>query len=299
MRIAEFFLPLRPGISTYVRIANPEGKGTPLILLHGGPGSTHNSLELLDPLVEKGDRPLVYYDQFGCGLSSVSADPKDYSADGWIEELELLRNWLGHENVMLLGHSWGGMLLQLYLQSKGQEGIKGVVLSSTLCSASLWKEETHKLIKNMSPEDQEAIEKAERSGNYSSSSFVAATERYMKMTVSDIPMDNNETPECLRRKKNSGTVSYLSAWGESEFAPTGSLKSYDTRKFLPSIRCPSLVLYGSKDESTKRQNETLFGLLGSKRKTIHCFEGSRHMTYYESREDYLAIVSSFLSSFDQ
>ena len=298
MRIAEFFLPLRQGISTYVRIVNPKGKGIPLITLHGGPGSTHNSLELIDPLADLGDRPVVFYDQFGCGLSSVSTNPSDYSAEDWIEELDCLINHLGYKEFFLLGHSWGGMLLQLYLQAKGQKEVKGIVLSSTLCSAAMWKEETHRLIKKLSKDDQKAIEEAEASGNYTAKEFKEATERYMKMTVYDIPSDDT-VPECLRRKKNSGVISYLSAWGESEFAPTGSLKSYDTRSFLPKIKCPSLVLYGSEDESTKLQNETMFRLLGSKDKKIHCFEGSRHMTYWERGDSYLEIVSTFLGSLDR
>lgn len=298
MRIAEFFLPLRQGISTYVRIVNPEGKGIPLITLHGGPGSTHNSLELLDPLAQTGDRPVVYYDQFGCGLSTISTNPSDYSADDWIEELDCLIHYLGYKKFFLLGHSWGGMLLQLYLQAKGQKGVEGIVLSSTLCSASMWKEETHRLIKNLSEDDQKVIQQAETIGNYASKEFKDATERYMKMTVSDIPADET-VPDCLRRKKNAGTISYLSAWGESEFAPTGSLKSYDTRAFLPEIKCPSLVLYGGKDESTKLQNEAMFRLLGSKDKKIHCFEGSRHITYWESRDSYLEIASAFLNSIER
>ncbi len=298
MRIVEFFLPLRQGISTYVRIVNPSGKGTPLIVLHGGPGSTHNSLELLDPLAQAGDRPVVFYDQFGCGLSSVSANPSDYAAEDWVEELDCLINYLGYKAYFLLGHSWGGMLLQLYLQAKGQKDVKGIILSSTLCSASMWKEETHRLIKRLSKEDQRAIENAEASGNYASKDFKEATERYMKMTVSDIPADKT-VPDCLTRKKNPGTISYLSAWGESEFAPTGSLKSYDTQSFLPKITSPSLVLYGSRDESTERQNETMFRLLGSKNKKMYCFEGSRHMTYWESRDSYLEIVSSFFSSIEK
>ena len=298
MRIAEFFLPLRQGKSTYVRIVNPEGKGIPLITLHGGPGSTHNSLELIDPLASLGDRPVVFYDQFGCGLSSISKNPEGYSAEDWVDELDCLIKHLGYKEFFLLGHSWGGMLLQLYLQAKGQKGVKGIVLSSTLCSASLWKEETHRLIKKLSENDQKAIEDAESNGNYTSKEFKEATERYMKMTVYDIPSDDT-VPECLRRKKNSGTISYLSAWGESEFAPTGSLKAYDTRPFLPEIKCPSLVLYGSEDESTKLQNETIFALLGSKNKKIHCFEGSRHMTYWECGDSYLEIVSAFLNSIEK
>ncbi len=299
MRIAEFLLPLKAGVATYVRIVNPTGKKTPLLLLHGGPGSTHNSLELLDELADLGDRPLVFYDQFGCGLSSISDNPEDYSADGWVEELHLLRRRLGYKNLFLLGHSWGGMLLQLYLQSKGQGGIKGIVLSSTLCSASLWREETHKLIKKLSLKDQDAIEKAEAAGIYSSPEFKKATERYMKMTVSDFDVKDMSVPECLRRKKNFGSISYLSAWGESEFTPTGSLNSYDTRDFLPSLTCPTLILYGGRDESTKIQNETMFDLLGSQNKTIHCFEGCRHLTYAENQKDYLRLVSAFLDSIDQ
>ncbi len=297
MRIAEFFLPLKQGFSTYVRIVNPEGKGAPLITLHGGPGSTHNSLELLDSLAKIGDMPVVFYDQFGCGLSSISTNPGDYSAKGWIEELDCLIQYLGYKKYFLLGHSWGGMLLQLYLQEKGQKGVKGIILSSTLCSASMWKEETHRLIKNLSESDQKAIQEAETNENYTSKEFKEATERYMKMTVSNIPTDGT-APDCLTRKKNAGTISYLSAWGESEFAPTGSLKSYDTQSFLPKITCPSLVLYGGKDESTELQNETMFRLLGSKNKKIHCFEGSRHMTYWESHDSYLEIVSAFLNSLE-
>ncbi len=293
MKIAEFFWSFKPGVSTYIRIVNPNGKRTPLIVLHGGPGSTHNSLELLDPLAEIGDRPVVFYDQFGCGLSTISADPNAYTAEKWVEELSALIARLGYREFFLLGHSWGGMLLQLYLQAKGQKGVKGIVLSSTLCSASIWEKETHQLIKQLSPKDQKAIEEAEAAKNYSAKDFKDATEHYMKMTVSDISLDKS-VPECLSRKKNIGTVSYLSAWGESEFTPTGSLKSYDTTSFLPEIKCPALVLYGKKDESTKLQNETMFALLGSKDKEIHCFKGSRHMTYWESHDSYLHTVSAFL-----
>ena len=291
MDVQELFLPLKKGKATYVRIVKGNGAGIPLLILHGGPGSTHNSLELLDPLSE--DRPLIFYDQFGCGLSSISTRKEDYSAGIWIEELDALRKYLGLKDVFLLGHSWGGMLLQLYLQRIGQNGIKGAVISSSLCSAELWKEETHRLVKSLSSEDQKAIKEAEESGHYNSPSFLSANEHYMKMTISDIP-SKAMVSECLRRKKNSGTLSYLSAWGESEFAPTGSLKDYDTRTFLPNLTCPTLILYGGKDESTETQNKTMFDLIGGKSKKLHCFSSSRHLTYYEANEEYLEIVGEFL-----
>lgn len=50
------------GYQTYYRIVNPEGKNIPLLLLHGGPGSTHNSFEVLDSLAYESDRPLIMYE---------------------------------------------------------------------------------------------------------------------------------------------------------------------------------------------------------------------------------------------
>lgn len=297
MQVVEKFLPLSEKRGTYVRICNPSGKNTPLILCHGGPGSTHNYLELLDPLAEMGDRPLVYFDQFGCGLSSTSADPNAYNPDFWVQELDDLRSYLDLRNCFLLGHSWGGMLVQLYLQAKGQEGIKGIILSSTLCSSKQWSEQTHILCKQLSPEDQKTIEEGERAGNYDSPAFQRASQHYLKLTVSDIDYDRTDLPECIRRKKKTGDLCYRRCWGPSEFTPLGLLKDYDTRDFLPQVHCPALVLYGGKDESNKPQNETIFRLLGGD-KIIHCFPESRHMTYFEARKDYLALVNGFLKTHD-
>lgn len=284
---------------TYVRVVNPNGKNTPLLLLHGGPGSTHNSMELLDPLGELGDRPVISYDQLGCGLSSRPDDhPELYQASTWIEELENLRKQLHLSSLFLLGHSWGGMLEQLYLTSKRREGIRGVILSSTLCSASQWGEETLRLAKRLSQEDQKAIQEALEKKDFSSPSFLKANEDYLKLTVSDYDKEDPSTPECLRRKKNSGKVAYETAWGPCEFLPLGNLKDYDTREGLQNVTCPALLLYGGNDESTELQNETMFSSLGSKDKEIHCFAGARHMTYFEAKGEYLTVVSSFLSRRD-
>ena len=105
---------------TYVKIVNPNGKNPPLIILHGGPGSTHNSLELIKPIAALSDRPLVYYDQIGCGYSSKPDHLKDeiYNKDFWIDELQNLLDALNIKTYHLLGHSWGGMLAQLFVLKK-------------------------------------------------------------------------------------------------------------------------------------------------------------------------------------
>ena len=298
MNIIEKCIPFK-NYKTYVKIANPEGKNTPLILLHGGPGSTHNSLELLIPLAEKDNRPLFFYDQIGCGLSSRDDDhPEIYTKELWIEELENLLSYFNITSYHLLGHSWGGMLAQLFYLSKKREGVRSLILSSTLSSASLWKEETHRIIKTMGEEDQKIIANAEKENNYTSPAFLKTLDTYMRLTVSDYDIKDPSLPECLRRKKNRGDVAYLSAWGPSEFSPQGTLKDYETTSRLKDIYVPTLIMYGEKDESTKKQNELMFNSISSAKKKLVCFQNARHMTYFEKNNEYIEELSSFLKDND-
>ena len=62
-----------PGGRVWYRIAGPDAPGVPLLCLHGGPGSTHDYLEPLADLAD--ERPVVFYDQLGCGRSAGPSDP--------------------------------------------------------------------------------------------------------------------------------------------------------------------------------------------------------------------------------
>ncbi len=285
---------------TYVKIINPDGANPPLVILHGGPGSTHNSLELIKPIAYLSNRPLIYYDQIGCGYSSRPDHLKDevYNQDFWIDELQNLLDTLKIQKYHLLGHSWGGMLAQLFILKNKPTNILSLTLSSTLSSASLWKEETHKIIQTMSEEDQKIIRDAEEKNEYTHQAFLDVTNKYMKLTVFDYSTDDPALPECLKRLKIRGNVAYLTAWGESEFAPTGNLKDYETTPYLKEITIPALVCYGSRDESTKKQNELMYDSLGSKKKKILVFDNARHMTYYESNKDYVNEINKWIVSND-
>ena len=95
MEIREGYMPFK-GYKTYYRIVGKKtGNKKPLVLLHGGPGSTHNYFEVLDRLAEEDGRELVMYDQIGCGESYVENRPDLWTAETWIEELKALREHLG------------------------------------------------------------------------------------------------------------------------------------------------------------------------------------------------------------
>ena len=93
MKITEGYIPFM-GYQTYYRIvgeANPQK--APLLLLHGGPGSTHNSFEVLDFFAEEDNRQLIMYDQIGCGNSYLDGHPELWTRETWVQELTT-HSWL-------------------------------------------------------------------------------------------------------------------------------------------------------------------------------------------------------------
>ena len=143
------------GFKTYYRIVDG-GDKTPLICLHGGPGSTHNYFEVLDCIAKTG-RKVIMYDQIGCGKSYVEGHDELWNQETWMEELVALMEYLNIESCHLLGQSWGGMLAIAYAIEKKNAKLKSLILSSTLSSASLWAKEQHRMIGFMSDDEQQAI----------------------------------------------------------------------------------------------------------------------------------------------
>ena len=143
---AEGFVGFR-GLRTWYRIAGDRHAATdgqlPLLLLHGGPGFPSDPFESLEALARSG-RPVIRYDQIGCGRSDRPHDPSWWTVETFVDELATVRRELGLDHVHLLGWSWGGMLALEYLLTK-PEGIASVVLTSTPPSIPLYVEEARRL----------------------------------------------------------------------------------------------------------------------------------------------------------
>lgn len=152
--ITEGYMPFM-GYKTYYRIVGEKSEKAPLLLLHGGPGSTHNYFEVLDCIADTG-RQVISYDQLGCGNSYLDGHPELWTQKTWIDELMAIREHLHLDTVHILGHSWGAMQAIAYAIDEKPEGIKSLILSSGHASSSLWASEQHRLIKQLSEEDQEA-----------------------------------------------------------------------------------------------------------------------------------------------
>lgn len=105
-----------------------EGQGTPLVLLHGGPGATHHEFHPSFSRAKKFAR-IIYYDQRGCGLSDYERGAK-YSVKQAVQDLDNLRQSLNIKKWVVVGHSYGGFLAQVY-STQYPENIAGLVLVSS------------------------------------------------------------------------------------------------------------------------------------------------------------------------
>lgn len=293
MKVTDGYMPFN-GYKTYYRIVGEnKNEHKPILLLHGGPGSTHNYFEVLDRLSEQG-RQVISYDQIGCGNSFVEGHPELWNSKTWMDELISIREYLHLDNVHILGQSWGGMLLIEYMIKEKPKGICSAILSSTLPENQLWCKEQHRMIKFMSKHDQEAIAAAEASGDYNNEDYQKANDRYMQLHCAGTVTE--DSPECLRRPKKAGTESYIVGWGPNEYMALGTLKDYNYTDRLNEISVPCLITSGTNDLCTPLVAKTMFDRIPNSRWEL--FEGARHMSFVEQNDKYCDILSKWLAEHD-
>ncbi|MGM9618872.1 MAG: proline iminopeptidase [Oscillospiraceae bacterium] len=294
MTVREGYMPFE-GHETYYRIVGERrGDKAPLILLHGGPGSTHNYFEVLDELAREDGRELIMYDQIGCGKSYLEGRPELWCAETWVRELQALREHLGLTECHLLGQSWGGMLLLDYVCNYHPEGVKSIILSSTLPSSRLWGEEQHRMIAELPQEMQEAIRRADESGEYSGEAYQAAEAEFMLRHAAG-PV-TEDSPECVRRERRTGEESYVVGWGPNEFTPLGTLKDFDVTDKLGDIKQSALVISGGNDLCTPYIAKVMYDGIPDARWEL--FRTCRHACFVEDTPRYTALLREWLNAHD-
>lgn len=290
MKITTGTMPFK-GYQTYYRIVGEPTDNAPLLLIHGGPGSTHNYFEVLDDLAVTTRRQIISYDQIGCGESYVDGHPELWTLTTWLDELEALRSHLHLDRVNLLGQSWGGMLIIAYMIDRHPEGIESIILSSTLPSSELWSHEQQRLISFMPADEQEAIARAVATGNFDDPAYLKANDHYTVLHADEI---TDASPECFRRPKRFGTESYLTAWGPNEYTPTGTLRDFDYTDRLGEITDPTLIISGTNDECTPLIAKTMDDNMPNA--IWELLDGARHMTFIDQTDTYKQLLIGWLMS---
>lgn len=275
-----------PGGRVYYKTIG-SGVRTPLLLLHGGPGGRSCGFEVLRDLGT--DRRVIRYDQLGSGKSDRPDDLALWRTERFVEELDVLRKALDLREVHILGHSWGGTLATEYLLTKGQQGVRSVILSSPLISTPRWLADTRRLRTTLPESVQTALSKCEAVETADDPSCVAANEVFEEHFVRGakaLPA----VPEC--EGITSGDPVYRHMWGAGEFTSTGLLRDYDRSDRLGELKLPVLFLAGRHDEAVPETVADFQRRVPGAKMVV--FENSAHSTYRTETAEYVKVVRQFL-----
>ena len=282
---SEGFVDFR-GYRTWYRIAGDRGSGaTPLLALHGGPGSTHNYFAPLEGLAD--ERPVVLYDQIGCGRSDRPTDI-EWSIAVFRDEVDAVRAQLELDRIHLLGTSWGGMLATEHVLS-GATGIVSLVLSSTLGSVELWAAEQRVLRAALTPDVIEVLDRHERAGTYDDPEYEDAMKVYFDRHFYRGPKPRAELE---RMDAEKATDVYRAMQGPNEWTITGAMKGWDVRNRLSEIDVPTLVIRGRHDMCTEAiAAELVNGIRGAREVVL---DESSHTPVLEETDRYLDALGRFM-----
>src|SRR6185436_2446602 len=165
------------GGRVWYRIAGQARPGVPLLTLHGGPGYPHDYLEPLERLAD--ERPVIFYDQLGCGKSDQPTDASLWQVDRFVRELAQVREALGLSRIQLFGHSWGTMLAVDYLLS-GARNIASLILASPALSIPRWRADADLYRATLPIGIQEILARHETAGTTHTVEYHDATMEYYR-----------------------------------------------------------------------------------------------------------------------
>lgn len=275
------------------------GRGAPLMIVHGGPGASHDYfLPYLLPLARH--NRLVFIDERGSGRSQKLEDPKGYTVENMVEDVEAVRQALGLGKMSLLGHSYGGVLAQAYAL-KYQRNLSHLILASTFSSTSAMNKVFERMKANMTPELRQRIDSLEKQGlfghgrpyeqnRYTNDYMIAAWgEGYFPYIYHNHP-DPNYDPIA---QGNTAWDLYREMWGsDGEFVIDGNLKSVEYTDRLRTIHVPTLVIAGEHDECDPSLSRTMHEKISGSRLVI--LPNSGHMTFVDQPGMFLGDVEQFL-----
>ena len=241
-------VPVQGGL-IYVRTNGPlNGPNPPLVVAHGGPGSTHGTYLQLLPLTN--ERGLILYDQLDSGRSDRPNDPANWNVDRFVDELEHIRAALGVPRWHVMGHSWGGTIALEY-GARRPNALEGLCLASPLISTRSWLADANALRHTLPAEIQTELAACETSSPPPSDQCSAAEMEFLnrfnrRRPEPDALIAYKDDP----RNRGFNPDLYRTMWGETEFTATGTLRTYDGEPLLSRLDgSRTLFLVGQYDEA--------------------------------------------------
>ena len=268
-----------------------------VLLLHGGPGATHEYFEAFDSFLPAGGVEYYYYDQLGSAYSDQPDDPRLLDVDRFVDEVEQVRRALGldRDNFYLLGHSWGGILAIEYAL-RHQDHLKGLVISNMMSSIPAYNRYAHEvLMPEMDPAALAEIQRMEASGDYANPRYELLLQPHYERHVLRRPQA--EWPEpALRSFAKINKKVYVPMQGPSELGASGLLAQWDRTADLKKITVPTLVI-GARHDTMDPQWMEMMSRELPRGEYLHLPDGS-HMAMYDDQAAYFAGLLRFLHATD-
>ncbi len=275
-----------PGGSVWYEVVGEDRGGIPLVVVHGGPGLSHDYLENLSALEE--DRPVVFYDQLGSGRSDRPEDVSLWTVERFVEELACLRREVELPEVHLLGQSWGALVVAAYL-AKAREGVRSVIFSGPALSAPRFAADQEVHVAALPSAVRETLQRCRSQGDYASDAYQEAMQVFYQRHVCRL----DPWPEALERTLAAmNPAVYGHMWGPSEFDALGTLRNVDYTAVLPTLHVPVLYTCGEFDEAPPAT--VAFYCAQTPGAEMVVLEGASHVHHLEAPEKFLAAVRSFL-----
>jgi proline iminopeptidase len=261
-----------------------------LLLLHGGPGMTHEYFEAMDSYLPGAGIEYYFYDQLGSYYSDQPAEPELWELPRFVDEVEQVRQALG------LGHSWGGILAMEYALAYPQH-LKGLVISNMMASIPAYNEYAQKvLMPKMDPAVLAEIQRIEAAKDYKNPRyFELLMPNHYVLHLLRMPVDRWPDP-VTRSFKHLNEAIYIPLQGPSELGASGKLERWDRTADLGRIAAPTLVIGAAHDTMDPAHMKMMAGAVKHGR-YLHCPDGS-HLAMYDDQARYMDGLIRFLRDVD-
>ena len=269
-----------------------------VLLLHGGPGMTHEYFEAFDSYFPGAGIEYYYYDQLGSHYSDQPKEPDLWEVDRFVEEVEQVRQALNldRDNFYLLGQSWGGILAIEYAL-KYQQHLKGLIISNMQSSIPAYNEyATRVLMPAMDQKVLAEVKALEAKKDY-------ANPRYMELLIPNhyqlhiLRMPPEQWPDGVQRAfKHVNPDIYIPMQGPSELGASGRLAKWDRTADLGQLTIPTLAIGAAHDTMDPNAMEEMSRLVKRGRYLL-CPEGS-HLALYDDQKTYFEGLIKFVKDVD-
>ena len=286
----EGFVQVEGGRIWYKIVGN--GKGIPLLRIHGGPGS-QSCGSIPGYSLLRDERPVIFYDQLGSGFSYRPTDTTLWQLPRFVDEIDKLRDALDLKELHILGDSWGSAVLIEYMITKNPKGIKSVIFSGPLLSTPIWIQDAKILLAELPQNIQDTIQKYEGLKDYKAHAYIKATDYFYSRFLSVKAWPPTPPPDCDGALGfNEQPYNYM--WGPTEFNATGTLKDFDRTNRLHELKQPVLFIAGQYDEA---RPETMYNfqklVAGSK---VAIIENAGHRKAIDQPVLYTNAIHKFLNA---